>query len=95
MQAIESMLGALKEALGKDRHFRSKTTMIASRERMPHSLDVLRKWLSWRESAEVMKLFPPFTVESSSSRLDEGLFVQHGNYLIVEIILAQRSGIVE
>ena len=97
MQAIESMLGALKEALGKDRHVRSKATMTASRERMPHSLDVLRKWRSRRESVEVKKLFPSSTVESSSSRLDEGLFVQLRNYLIVEIILAnaQRSGIVE
>ena len=64
---------------------------------MPHSLDVLRKWRSRRESVEVKKLFPLSTVESSSSRLDEGLFVQLRNYLIVEIILAnaQRSGIVE
>ena len=98
MQAIESMLAALKEALGKDRHVRSKTTMTASRERMPHSLDVLREWRSRRESVEVKKLFPlSSTPVEISSKLDEGVFVQLRNYLIVEIILAnaQRSGIVE
>ena len=71
--------------------------MTASRERMPHSLDVLREWRSRRESVEVKKLFLLSTPVEISSKLDEGLFVQLRNYLIVEIILgnAQRSGIVE
>ncbi|KAI6646366.1 hypothetical protein LOD99_9237 [Oopsacas minuta] len=42
MVTIESMLKAIKEALGKDRHYRGKITMTSSRTRMPHSLNVLR-----------------------------------------------------
>ena len=91
MQANESMLTALKEALGKDRHVRSKATMTTSRERMPHSLDVLREWRSRRESINVKKLFPSSTPGESRFRLDEGLFVKLPNYLIVEIILAMLS----
>ena len=91
MQAIESMLTALKEALGKDRHVRSKSTMTTSRERMPHSLKVLREWRSRRESIEVKKLFPSSTPGESRFRLDEGLFVKLRNYLTVEIILRMLS----
>ena len=66
--------------------------MTASRERMPHSLDVLREWRLRREAVEVKKLFP-----SSTFPLDECLFLKLRNYLIVEILLAnaQRSGIIE
>ena len=97
MQANESMLTALKEALGKGRHVRSKATMTTSRERLPHSLDVLRVWRSRRESIKVKKLFPSSTPGESRFRLDEGLFVKLRKYLIVEIILAnaQSSGILE
>ena len=101
MKAIESMLTALKEALGKDRHIRSITTMTASRERMPHSLNVLREWRLRREAVEVKKLFPSSTFTSTGDggpfHLDECLFLKLRNYLIVEILLAnaQRSGIIE
>ena len=96
MVSVESMIKALKEALGKDRHYRSKLTMTASRNRMPHSLRVLRQWRAQRNTVEVKTLFPVST-SNETFKLDENLFIKLRNFLIVEIILnsAQRSGIIE
>ena len=95
IKAIESMLVHLKEALGKDRHLRSKTTMAASRERIPISFDVLRQWRVKRHTIDVKTYFNKVVCEPAC--LTESLFLQIRNYLIVEIILAnaQRSGIIE
>ena len=48
LRDVESMLSNLKEVLGKDRHLRSMNTMASSRDRMPHSFQVLREWRSKR-----------------------------------------------
>ena len=95
MTTIESMLKALKEALGKDRHHRGKFTMTASRDRMPHSLMVLKEWRLRREAVEVKKFF--LSAKGENTYLDESLFLKLRNYLLVEILLnnAQRSGIIE
>ena len=95
LRGIESMLSHLKEAMGKDRHMRSKDTMAASRVRMPISFNYLRKWRARREDVDVKRLFSLFTDETNC--LDESLYLQIRNYLIVEILLAnaQRSGIIE
>ena len=95
MSRIESMQTNLKEALGKDRNMRSKSTMAASRERMPKSLEVLREWRLNRRDIN-MKSMITMIVENPSY-LNESNFVKLRNYLIVEILLsnAQRSGIIE
>ena len=53
LKVIDVMLSNLKEAIGKDRHLRSKHTMAVSRERIPGSFDVLRSWRSARTFVEV------------------------------------------
>ena len=95
LKVIEVMLSNLKEAIGKDRHLRSKHTMTVSRERMPLSFDVLRSWRSARAFVEVKEYF--LLLHEKNNNLTESLFRQLRNYLIVEIILAnaQRSGIIE
>ncbi|KAI6648374.1 hypothetical protein LOD99_12183 [Oopsacas minuta] len=95
MKTIESMLKALKEALRKDKHHRSKFTITVSRDRMSYSLMVLREWRLRGRAAEVKKHFP--SVKGENTYLNESLFIKLRNYLLVEILLknAQRSGIIE
>ena len=95
LKRIEVMLSNLKEAIGKDRHSRSKRTMAVSRERMPVSFDVLRSWRSTRASVEVKNYF--VLLDEKPEDLTEPLYRQLRNYLIVEVLLAnaQRSGIIE
>ena len=95
LRTVESMLSNLKEALGKDRHLRTKDTMAASRERMPLSFDVLREWRLKRHYVKVKDSFK--VVTANPSCINEALFLKLRNFLIVEIILAnaQRSGIIE
>ena len=96
LSTVESMIKALKEALGKDRHYRSRLTMTSSRNRMPHSLSVLRQWRLERKTVGVKSYFP-ISTDDDKFILDESLFYKLRNYLIVELILnnAQRSGIIE
>lgn len=96
MTSVHSMMKALKEALGKDRHYRSKLSMTDSRNRMPHSLRVMRQWRVQRNKVKIKTFFPNSNTDDTF-RLDENLFIKLRNFLIVEIILnnAQRSGIIE
>ncbi|KAI6656073.1 hypothetical protein LOD99_11339 [Oopsacas minuta] len=95
LKGIDSMLCYLKEAIGKDRHLRTKHTMAVSRERMPKSFDVLRLWRSRRGLVEVKQQF--VHIDEKTKDISEFVFRQLRNYLIVEILLAnaQRSGIIE
>ena len=69
--------------------------MASSSERMPKSLEVLRKWRLKRRDINMQNVFT--MVVDNPSYLNESNFVKLRNYLIVEILLsnAQCSGIIE
>ena len=91
---MESMCKSLTEALGKYRHVRSIKTMADSRGWIRRSFDVVKDWRSIRMNVQVKQLFG--LISNNTALLNEKLFLQLRNFLIVEIILpnAQRSGVI-